>query len=70
MKYKYIVIGIADEFYEGDSKGLQFTTYDETLNYLKERKCDFLIDKLNYLESIKDSLCERNGVVSLVVSYA
>ena len=70
MKYKYIVIDCADRYYEGESSGMQFSTYEETLAFLKAHKCNTLIEHLDYLESIKDTLQEYNGCIEVVVSYA
>ena len=50
MKYKYIVIDCADRYYEGESSGMQFSTYEETLAFLKAHKCNTLIEHLDYLE--------------------
>lgn len=61
MKRKYIVVDIADRWYE-EGVGIVFDNFQDTLNFLRVNQLDCLIDKLNYLE-------KETSLDECVISY-
>lgn len=68
METKYIVVGIADEWYEEGKSLAIFNDYNDTLTYLKVNKMDALIGKLDYLEENKENFIWKDSY-ELVISY-
>lgn len=71
-KFIYVVVRIADEWYEEGKCSAQFDNYKDTLEYLQKKKLSTLIEKLNFLEGIKDTLRtygEDDNIVDIIVSY-
>lgn len=71
-KFIYVVVRIADEWYEEGKCAAKFDNYKDTLEYLQKRKLSTLIEKLNFLESIKDTLRtygKDDNIVDMIVSY-
>jgi hypothetical protein len=67
--FEYIIVDIADRYYEEDRYFAKFYNYEDAKDFLKGNRLHSLIDKLDYLESIKDSFCEYHGRKTLVISY-
>lgn len=71
-KFNYIVVGIADEWYEEGKYLAKFDNYKDTLEYLQKNKMSTLIERLNFLEETKDTLRaygKDDNIVDIIVSY-
>ena len=73
MTYEYVVVDIADRYYE-ENAGSKFNTYEDALAFINKVEAHPLVkhtlkDKLEYLESVKETMPEWKGKKILVISY-
>lgn len=65
MNKKYIIVGVADEYYEEGNYIARFTNYKTCKDYLIKNKYYTFLQHLEYLESIKEKLIGDEIVISL-----
>lgn len=62
--YEYIIVDIADVYYEEGGYLKKCKTYDEAKQYLIDNQMLTLIEKLDYLEAIKHTLIDNEIIIS------
>lgn len=66
---RYIIVDIADRYYEEGAYSAMFLRYEDALNWINEHKQFGLIEKLNYLHEHRYEQRDYNGYIDLIVSY-